>query len=81
MAFELSSEVILTIDLPEQGLKAGDVGTVVEHHVVAGVEEGYGVEFFHMKGDTVAVVTVQASVLRAATHADRPAARTMTAGA
>ncbi len=81
MAFELYSEVILTADLPEDSLKAGDVGTVVERHAVPGTEEGYSVEFFDMTGNTVAVVTVRGSVLRAPTQTDRPAARTMTAGA
>ena len=71
MPFELFSEVILTADLPEEGLKAGDVGTVVERHVVPGQEDGYGVEFFDMTGKTVAVVTVQASLLRSPTHSDR----------
>jgi hypothetical protein len=81
MSFEIYSEVVLTADMPEDGLKAGDVGTVVERHAVPGMEEGYSVEFFDMAGNTVAVVTVQASALRAPTQADRPAARTMTAGA
>jgi hypothetical protein len=40
MAFGLYSEVILTADLLEDGLKAGDVCTVVERHVVPGAEEG-----------------------------------------
>lgn len=81
MTFELYSEVILTADLPEDGLKAGDVGTVVERHAVPGTEEGYSVEFFDMTGNTVAVVTVRGSVLRAPTQTDRPAARMLTAGA
>jgi len=35
-------EAILTRDVPESGLRTGDVGTVVERHVVPGVsEEGY----------------------------------------
>lgn len=80
MSFELYSEVILTADLLADGLNSGDVGTVVERHVVPGAEEGYSVEFFDMTGKTVAVVTVQESVLRAPTPADRPAARTMAAG-
>lgn len=80
MPFELYSEVILTADLPEDGLKAGDVGTVVERHMAPGVEEGYSVEFFDMTGKTVAVVTVRASLLRSPTHADRPAVRAMAAG-
>ena len=71
--------MILTTDLPEADLKAGDVGSVVKRHVVPGVEDGYSVEFFDMTGQTAAVATVQASVLRAPTHADRPAVRAMAA--
>jgi hypothetical protein len=77
MSFELFSDVILTADLPQEDLKAGDVGTVVERHVVPGLEDGYSVEFFDMTGQTVAVVTVNANLLRVPTPADRPAARAM----
>jgi hypothetical protein len=77
MPFELFPDVILIQDLPEEDLKAGDVGTVVEHHAVPGMEDGYSVEFFDMTGETVAVVTVPASLLRSPTHADRPAVRAM----
>jgi hypothetical protein len=52
MPFEMYGDVILTRDLIEGGLRAGDVGTVVEPHVVPGVpEEGYSVEFFDMTGN------------------------------
>ena len=61
MAFEPYSDVILTRDIGERGLRAGDVGTLVDRHAVPGVaEEGYSVEFFDMTGKTVAVVTVPA---------------------
>lgn len=80
MALELYSEVILTRDIAEQGLRSGDVGTIVERHVVPGVpEEGYSVEFFDMTGNTVAVVCVPVSALRQPTPADRPAVRALTA--
>jgi hypothetical protein len=80
MAYELYSDVILTRDIPESGLRAGDVGTLVERHVVAGVaDDGYSVEFFDMTGNTVAVVTVAASALRLPTPADRPAVRALSA--
>lgn len=80
MAFELYNDVILTRDLAERGLRAGDVGTVVERHVVPGVaEEGYSVEFFDMTGNTVAVVTLLVSALRVPTPADRPAVRALSA--
>ena len=65
--------MILTRDVTEHRLRAGDVGTVVERHDVAGVpEEGCSVEFFDLTGNTVAVVTLPASALRLLTPADRP---------
>jgi hypothetical protein len=79
MNFELYQDVILTADLPEHGLCAGDVGTLVERHTVPGKEVGYSVEFFDMTGRTVAVVTVPARQLRAPTSADRPSARHLAA--
>ncbi len=80
MPFELFSDVILIQDLPGEDLKAGDVGTVVERHVVPGTEDGYSVEVFDMTGATVAVVTVPASLLRSPTNADRPTVRAMAGG-
>lgn len=73
-------DVILTRDVTERGLRAGDVGTVIEGHAVPGVpEEGYSVEFFDMAGNTVAVVTLPTSALRLPTPADRPAVRALSA--
>jgi len=80
MAFDLYSDVILTRDVAEYALRTGDVGTVVERHVLPGKgEEGYSVEFFDMTGNTVAVVTVPAGALRLPTPADRPTVRALTA--
>jgi hypothetical protein len=80
MAFEPYSDVILTRDVAERDLRAGDVGTIVDRHVAPGVpEDGYSVEFFDMTGNTVAVVTVPASALRLPTPADRPAVRALSA--
>jgi uncharacterized protein DUF4926 len=73
---ELYKDAILTVDLPAEGLRAGDVGTVVDRHQVPGVAEvGYSVEFFDMTGSTVAVITVPASHLRLPIAADLPAVR------
>ena len=59
MPFDMYGEVILTRDVTARGLRAGDVGTVVERHAVPDIpEEGYSVEFFDMTGNTVAVVTL-----------------------
>jgi hypothetical protein len=80
MAFELYRKVILTRDIPEEGLRAGDVGTLVDRHVVPGVaEEGYSIEVFDMTGNTVAVVAVPGSAVRVPTAADRPTVRALKA--
>jgi hypothetical protein len=68
-------DVVLLRDIPEEGLCAGDVGAIVERHDVPGRETGYSVEFFDMLGNTVAVVTLPTSALRAPTRVDRPAVR------
>ena len=75
MTFPMFEDVILTRDVPEHDIRAGDIGTVVEHHVVEGKEDGYSVEFFDMTGKTVAVVTLPASQLRRPTSSDRPSVR------
>jgi hypothetical protein len=53
--------VVLTAPVPDQGLKAGDMGTVVHLY-----EDGlaYEVEFVALDGHTAAVVTVEASQVR-----------------
>ena len=51
---------VLTVDLPEHGLKAGDVGTVVLVHA----RQGYEVEFMTLDGETVAVTSLQATQVR-----------------
>ena len=53
--------VVLTRDLPEEDLKAGDVGAVVHIHKGG---EAYEVEFVTLAGRTIAVATVGASRLR-----------------
>jgi len=77
MTYPLFEDVIVTMDVPAHDIRAGDVGTVVEHHVVAGKEDGYSVEFFDMTGRTVAVVTLPSSQLRQPTSSDRPSVRAL----
>jgi hypothetical protein len=77
MDFQLYTDVVLLQDMPDDDLQAGDIGTVVERHDVAGLEPGYSVEFFDLLGNTVAVTTVPGSWLRLPTHQDRPMARTV----
>ena len=53
--------VVLTQDVPEEGLRAGDVGTVLHIHREGA---GYEVEFMTLTGRTVAVATLLPSQLR-----------------
>jgi hypothetical protein len=53
--------VVLTEDIPNEGLKAGDVGTSVHVH---GNGKAYEVEFVTLTGVTVAAATVLPSQLR-----------------
>lgn len=55
------SLVVLDTDPPHEKLSRGDVGTVV--HVYKG-EKGYEVEFVDGAGQTVALITVDASAVR-----------------
>ena len=52
--------IVLTCDLPDEGLRAGDVGTIVHVHRHG---EAFEVEFQALDGHTVAVATVMASQL------------------
>ena len=60
MINEHDCEVLLK-DIPEEGLKAGDIGTIVHVHNGG---TGYEVEFMTLTGETVAVVTLMANQLR-----------------
>ena len=64
--------VVLTEDLPDAPLKAGDVGTVVHVHTNG---EAYEVEVATLTGATVAVATVLSSQLRPISHRDVTHAR------
>ena len=59
--------VVLTADLPDEKLEAGDVGTVVHTHK-GGV--AYEVEFATLDGHTVAVATVASDRLRPVSRRD-----------
>jgi hypothetical protein len=53
--------VVLTKNLPEENLEAGDIGTVVHVHNGGAA---YEVEFMTLTGETVAIVTLEASQVR-----------------
>ena len=62
MTLELYQGVSLRRDIDEQGLKAGDVATLVDRvpHP-AGGEDGCVLEVFNAVGESIAVVTVRES--------------------
>jgi hypothetical protein len=56
--------VVFTVDLPQYGLLAGDVGTVADIHPSG---KAYEVEVFRVDSSTYDVVTVQEGQIRPAT--------------
>jgi len=71
MKFTLLDTVVLTHDLSEHGLRAGDLGAVVELYGEDGVE----VEFVQASGQTKALLTLRASDLRSVAQSDILAVR------
>lgn len=53
--------VALTKDLPEHGLKAGDIGMIVH---IYNDHKGYEVEFVTLGGELIALVSVYPSQIR-----------------
>lgn len=64
--------VVLTDDLSDYDLEAGDVGTVVH---VYGDRAAFEVEFFTLEGDTVSVATVSPAQVRPVNTTDITHAR------
>jgi len=59
--------VVLTEDLSDEGLKAGDIGTVVHIHRNG---EGYEVEFMTLAGETIAIASLLSNQVRPVTRQD-----------
>jgi len=70
------SSVILTENIPETGLEAGDVGVVVHIHRDG---KAYEVEFMSLDGATFAIQTLTAGQVRAARSRDMPHVRELLA--
>lgn len=71
MTYRTLDTVVLTKDLPEHGLKAGDLGAVVHVYEPDGLE----VEFVTASGRSEAVVTLRASDVRQVEDSDIVAVR------
>jgi hypothetical protein len=67
--------VVVTASVPEEGLEAGDVGTIVHIYRVG---LAYEVEFVALDGHTAAVVTLEAGQVRPVNPREITHAREMT---
>ena len=73
MATQLHKEIVLACHVPQHGLRAGDIGTVVHIYPKGGLE----VEFFTATGKTRAVATLREADVRMATDNDVVAVRSL----
>jgi hypothetical protein len=69
-------QIVLTEDLPELALEAGDVGVVIHVHRDG---EAYEVEFLTLTGDTTALSTLRARQVRAVRNREIPHVRELLA--
>lgn len=63
MKFPLYTDMALARDLPENRLRRGDMVRLVEHHVAPDGTDGYSAEVLGAKGQTLAVIAVEAKAL------------------
>jgi hypothetical protein len=74
--------VVLTRDLPDEGLAAGDVGVILlTHEGHDDVPPGYTVEVTTLLGETIAVVDVPTDMVRPAGDRDVRHARSVSISA
>jgi uncharacterized protein DUF4926 len=71
MVFKVADTVVLARDLPAHGLRAGDLGAVVEIYGPDGLE----VEFVTASGKTGALITVHVDDVRPVAENDLVAVR------
>lgn len=68
MKLELYKHAVIASDLPEFGLKRGDLVTVVDEMISPDGECGYAVEVFNALGETMDVHLLPASALESASE-------------
>ncbi len=73
MNHELLETVVLLREVPEHGLRAGDLGAVVETYPPDGID----VEFVTASGRTTALVTLKTTDVRPIADTDLVAVRTI----
>ena len=73
MTFTELDTVVLVRDLPEHGLRAGDLGAIVEVYP----PDGLDVEFVTASGRTTALVTLTSTDVRPISDSDLVAVRSL----
>jgi len=73
MAYRELDPVVLTRDVPEHGLRAGDLGAVVQVHA----PDAFEVEFVRVSGQTQALVTLRSADLRSVQEQDLVSVRSV----
>lgn len=77
MKFKELDNVVLDRDVPESGLRRGDLGAIVRTYEPDGLE----VEFITASGRTQALVTLEVRDVRAVMDEDLMSVRSLTRGA
>jgi len=57
MTFELYTNAVLTRDIAEDDLRAGDIVKIIEYHAVPGGEDGCSIEVFDALGHIRGIVS------------------------
>jgi hypothetical protein len=56
MKYKLHTNVAFSEDIPQHGIKKGDIATIVDFHPSVNDEDGYSLEVFNAIGQTIAIV-------------------------
>jgi hypothetical protein len=72
---DLFARVALKIDIPDHGLRKGDMATIVEHLPGKNSEDGYALEVFNAIDETIAVIAVPESAVEPLTADKIPSVR------
>lgn len=74
MALRELQQVVLTKDKPQDGLRAGDLGVIVD---VSAGSSGYSVEFVTLTGETIDVLLLDPDEIREVAAGDLAHVRTV----
>lgn len=75
MKIELFKRVALKIDIPDEGLRRGDLATIVDYLPAKDGEDGYALEVFNAIGESITVIMVPESAVEPLTGDKVPSVR------